>query len=154
MLGRLFDRWAERRQAAELQSMLAILAGLSRHELAELAIVANHARQVMEAGGDQLQAPLLAVAARPDLALRLVRMVENFRAKGNQTGAAAFMVWAHTVRAALRPGLRPLAQQMWRELGRGFDAIPEVAPSLSARLATAFDLEGATDYPAGFDPRF
>ena len=154
MLAKLIDRWATRRQVAEIQSMLAILAGLSKHELAELVIVANHARQSALAGGDMLHDPEFAVHVRKDTPLRLVRMVIHMRASGDQVGASAFMVWAHTTRAALRPSLRSLAQQMWRELGRGFEVVAEVAPSLSARLGTDFDLTGATEYPKGFDPRF
>ncbi|QAZ38451.1 hypothetical protein C1M51_02890 [Methylibium sp. Pch-M] len=154
MIGRIIDRWAARRQAAELQSLLAILAELNRTELAELVVIADHVRKGMQMEGNDVMKPFDLIVRRPTMPLELVRAVEGFRRQGNHVAASALMVWAHTMRAALRPTLVPLARQMWRELARGFDGIEEAAASLRIRLSTPFDPRDATNFPMGFDPRF
>ena len=153
-LFRFIDSWAGKRQRSELQSMLAILAEMTKDEIAELVVVANHVRQGMLAEGNDVLRPWDLLVKRQDFAIHLVRAVEKFRSHGNEMAASAFMVWAHTMRGALRGELRPMARQMWRELQRGMPGAQAASISLTSRLGTTFDVRGADAFPEGFDPRF
>jgi len=151
---KIIDRWASRRQKSEIQSVISILAEMSKDEMAELLVVTHHVKVGMQLEGNNVMSPFDLIIKRPDFPLLLVNLVKKYKQEGNTTASAAFMVWAHTMRAAVRPELLPLARQMWRELSRGFDYVDLAAAHLSIKLMTEFDVAGATDYPSGFDPRF
>ncbi len=152
-----FFRWIDRRvlkrQVAELQSLLAVLASLTQEEIAELVVLATHVRHGMEQEGNDMLNPHSLMLHKPDIALRLVRLIEGYRRNGNQTAASAMMIWAHTMRAAIRGELLPLARQMWRELSRGFPHLQAARDRLALALNTDFDISDATQFPTGFDPR-
>lgn len=151
---KIVDRWASRRQKSEIQSLISVLAELSKDEMAELVVVTNHVKVGMQKEGNDVMSPFDLVITRPEFPLLMTRRVIDYRKEGNQLASAAFLIWAHTMRAAARPELLPLARQVWRELSRGFDCIDLAATHLSIKLRTEFDIAGATDYPSGFDPRF
>ena len=153
-LFRFFDRRTDKQYTAELQSMLAILAGMNKGELAELVVFATFVRKGMQEVGNDVMCPFKLLVSKPDMPDTLIRAVVQYKKAGNTVAASAFMVWAHTMRATIRPTLMPLARQMWRELSRGFDYVEDAAIDLGRRTGTTFDITGANTFPNGFDPRF
>ena len=153
-LFRFFDRRTDKQYKAELQSLIEILAEMNKQELAELVVFATFVRRGMQEAGNDVMCPVTLQLHKPETSHNLVRTVLQYKKAGNDIAASALMVWAHTMRATLRPTLMPLARQMWRELSRGFDYVEDAAIDLGRRTGTTFDITGANTFPNGFDPRF
>ena len=150
--GRL-DRQAGHAIEREMREYLAFLRGGDGEELALLVALAAHVRNTAPPLlQDQLHAPLIAVANDPSLPLQITRAIRSMQRQGQFAEASGWMIWALTMRAALRPELRFLGKQIWLELERGFPMVREATMDhwqlTGVRL---IDLD-ACEFPEGFNP--
>jgi hypothetical protein len=139
-----------KRQRKELEQFLAGLRSMTDAEMAELVVFATHTRHGLEQNGYRILDPLTLNATQPQVLPEAIKLIQQFKAKGNETAAAAMMVWAHSLRAALRGELLPLGREMWRELKRGFPGVANAKLAIQRRTGTDIDVSDATKTPAGF----
>lgn len=151
---KVIDKWVEKRQVKEIQSFIQCLAALSDEEIADLVVVVTHARNGMLAAGNNVMDPHALWMRKPGVIFEASKRAEKLKAERNIAAASAFMVWAHTLRAAARPALLPLAKLMWRELSRGFPHLQMAEDAALLRFGIRVDISSAEQFPLGFDPRF
>lgn len=139
-----------KRQRKELEAFLAGLRAMSDAEIAELVVFATHTRHGLEQAGHNILDPLTLNVTKPQVLPEMIKLIQQFKAKGNEAAAAAFMVWAHSLRAAFRAELLPLGREMWCQLARGFPGAPSARHAIRQRVGTEVDVSDATKIPAGF----
>ncbi len=144
------DAMETKRQRKELEQFLAGLRSMTDAEVAELVVLATHTRHGLEQNGHRVLDPLTLNATKPHVLPEAIKLIQQFKAKGNETAAAALMVWAHSLRAALRGELLPLGRDIWRELARGFPGVGDAKVAIQRRTGTDVDVSDATRIPAGF----
>jgi hypothetical protein len=144
------DGMETKRQRKELETFLAGLRSMSDAEIAELIVFATHTRHGLEQSGHNVLDPLTLNITKPHALPELIKLIQQLKAKGNEAAAAALMVWAHSMRAALRGELLPLGREMWRELARGFVSLPTAKNAVRQRVGTDIDVSDADRIPAGF----
>ena len=108
-------------QAAEedIERFLKGLRGSDLEEIAMVAAVATHWRNVFAAQGIDLLHPVEAERKKPALLMLLNRTIREVQ-KVHPAFAAGLMVWLHTVRAANMPEIRAQGRDVWSELYRSF----------------------------------
>lgn len=151
---KIIDSGVEKRQVKEIQSFIQCLAALSDEEMAELVVVTTHVKNGMIDAGNNVMDPHALWMRKPGVIFETSKMAEKLKAERNTAAAAAFTVWAHTLRAAARPALLPLAKLMWREMSRGFPYLLQAETATLLRLGVRVDMSNAEQFPLGFDPRF
>lgn len=143
------DGMETKRQRKELETFLAGLRFMSDAEMAELIVFATHTRHGLERSGHNVLDPLTLNVTKPQVLPELIKLIQQFKAKGNEPAAAALMVWAHSLRAALRGELLPIGREMWRELARGFAGVANATQAVRQRVGTDVDVSDASKIPAG-----
>ena len=144
-----FDRRVTKQQRKELNQFLSVLHSMTDAEMAELVAMTAHVRHGFEQAGNNVLDPFTLWLKKPDVLLAIIKLVEDFQSKNNHAGAAAVMVWAHSIRAVSRSALLPLGQQMWQQLARGFDGVSEAKDEIKKRVGVEIDISDATKIPIG-----
>ena len=151
-LARKIDAWASNKQRQEMTHFVSLLKSMDGSEIGVVVAVATHVRHQLEAQGHNPTDPIAYTAINPEFALLLSRTAISLQKQQRLQDAAAFMVWLHTARAAIRLELRSLGRDLWRELARGFPHVEEGALSCHLLLGVRPNIEGADQFPQGFTP--
>lgn len=152
-LTRTIDTWASNKQREEMTHFVSLLKGMDGSEIGAVLAVATHVRHQLEAQGHHPMDPVAYTAINPEFPLLLSRTAIAIQKQQNRgQDAAAFMVWLHTARAAVRLELRGIGRELWRELSRGFPHVEEGARSFEHLLGVRPNIQNANEFPLGFTP--
>ncbi len=149
---RKFEKWATSKQREELTTFVAMLKAMDGDELGLLVAGATHARHVLEGLGHDVMNPIEYVVKNPGFPLTVTQTIQDYQKAGRPQEAASLMVWAHTLRGAVRLELRGLAREMWGELERGFDHVESATVVFANMGGIVFRTHGARSFPVGFTP--
>lgn len=144
-----FDRKVAVQQRKELDAFLSVLRSMTDAEMAELVVFATHVRHGFEQAGNNVLDPFTLWLKKPEALPEIIKLIQDFQSKNNQTAAAALMVWGHSIRAVSRSELLPLGQQMWLQLSRGFNGAAAARDELQKRVGVEIDVSDATQIPLG-----
>jgi hypothetical protein len=147
-----FDRWATKTQLSELADFVTNLKAIDSGEVATVVALATHVRHMLEERGHLVMDPIVYCGAHASFPLLLSKTIKELQKQGQPQLAVGFMVWLHTARAALRPELRQLGRDMWRELARGFSRVDETAAAMAEVVGVSLNTARATELPKGFTP--
>jgi hypothetical protein len=144
------DGMATKHQRKQIETFLAVLRSMSDSEMAELIVFVTHARHSLEQDGHNVLDPLTLNISKPQLLSELVKLIQQFKSKGNEIAAVALTVWTFSMSASLRGELRPLGREMWRELARGFACVENAKQAVQKRAGLTVDVSDAKRIPVGF----
>ncbi|MDR2852751.1 MAG: hypothetical protein LBV61_06845 [Burkholderiaceae bacterium] len=148
---KLIDRWVGKKQINEILSFIHVLSTMTDEDIAELDALVAHTRNDMLEAGDDVLFPRDLWLRKPKIINETLRLAMKLRAEGDTTTAAAFSVWAYTLRAAARPALLPIARLMWRELSRGFPHLRYAETMTLEPTGVKIGLLNADKIPQGFE---
>ena len=154
MLGRLFLKWAEKRQRKDLEGFLTILQSMNHDEIGFVCMMAADVRNEMEelTGQDWLD-PFPLIARLPELTYELSSRIGGLQRSGQKPLAAAVMVWIHTFRGTTNPQIRNLVRLMWMYLSKGFDYLSDARIQYFTMTGRMPNLSRAEKIPIGFEAR-
>jgi hypothetical protein len=145
--------WSVSAQEREMRDWIAKLAALDASEVGTIVAVAMHYRNVLANHPKiDLMYPFVAITLDPMIGIKLARDIQRLQSERLFSLASGVMVWLFTVRAAQAPELRMLGRQLWGELQRGFESVPEAAASVQELTGISLDTGGAGCFPDGLTP--
>ncbi len=87
--------------------------------------------------------------------LEINKLARQFRRMGLASDSAGAMVWSYTLRCLNVPELRPLGNELWTELKRGFPHVEDALKEGEAEKGESFPERVWAEWsmiPAGLDP--
>ena len=152
MLGKLFNKWAMKRQVKEATDFLGRLKSMNSDELGiPLVVTLEAAEMIREEKGLDVFDPFATMATDPSasfyystLAIKLQKMEREILAPGA-------MVWAHTLRATVNHEIRNLVRQIWVELNRGSPFVENARHDLMSLYQIWPNLDRVGETPVGME---
>jgi len=143
-----------RRAERELSEFISLLKNSEDRGVASIIAIATHQRHAFASSlGWDLLKPASIWAERRDCSLLMAKTYDQRRKKDNNPLLGLDVaVWMHTLRATApeaSSALRALGREMWRELERGFAALPKAATKLARMVGGELNVDGARTIPVG-----
>ena len=152
MIGLFRKRQAFKRQVREVDDFLSRIKSMNGDELGlPICVTLEAAKMAEEELGVNVYAPFPAMAARPDAALFMSKMVEELQRLDRLILAPGPMVWAHTLRATINHEVRNPARKIWSELARGVPYAERARDDLLTMYGMYPDLDRLGEVPDGFE---
>ncbi|MEG8916433.1 hypothetical protein ACUIG5_00025 [Raoultella ornithinolytica] len=146
------NKWATKSQLKEITGFVNNLKVMDASELGMVMAVATHIRHGLQARGDDVLDPVICFSLNPGITYSLSSTVVDLQKSNQYSDAAGFMVWVHTLRSANSLELRQQGRDMWNELSRGFDHVPDAAHQILILTGKAVMYDGYYEYPKGLTP--
>ncbi len=146
--------------AREVEKFVGGFRAMGDHDIGAIVAIATVIRINLEthgviAEGVFSDGPMPSAETLGGYQLEINRLARQFRRMGLASDSAAAMVWSYTFRCLNVPELRPLGNELWAELKRGFPHVEEALKKGEAEKGEPFPERVWAEWsmiPAGLDP--
>lgn len=134
----------------DIERFISILKGTDARQMCLVVAMATQYRNALAKEGVDLLQPMKAEEKDMMITLKIGQFIKAAQ-KRDPAHATGWMVWLHTLRAADILEIRYQGRLMWRELGRGFPHVEEVADDFASIFNRRLDVSGYDEIPQGFE---
>jgi len=145
----ILDKRVAANDRKELVEFLELISSASNSEVAEIVVYATHIRHMLEESGNYVLDPFTLFLEKPAVLSMLIKAIQFYQSENNHNAAVSFMIWFHSIRAVSRNELRPLGQELWIQLSRGFPHITQARKEICQITGLQIDISDATKIPLG-----
>jgi hypothetical protein len=138
-------------QNEDIDRFIAGVRGADALQVGMIVAVATTHRNVLLSKGINLLDPIEAMERHPFFLLQLGGFIRDVQKRNRPEEAPGWMVWLHTIRAAITPELRFKGRILWKELARGFPCVEDAAHDLFVLGGLTLNVEGYGAIPEGLE---